>query len=57
VLVEGFASAGTMWLGARKGPDKVRSHLPRAASAVSWQIRVLCVLSAATLLQSVGNLR
>ncbi|XP_059476120.1 protein Wnt-2 [Neocloeon triangulifer] len=45
-----------MWLEARKGPDKP-NHLPRPASAVSWQVRVLCVLCAATLLQTVGNLR
>jgi hypothetical protein len=49
----------TMWLGARGGPEKSqrRRHLPSAAPSVSWQIRVLCVLCAVTLLQTVGNLR
>lgn len=60
VLASEAACADTMWLGARSGPEKSqrrRRHLPSAAPAVSWQIRVLCVLCAVTLLQTVGNLR
>ncbi|XP_065340699.1 protein Wnt-2 [Cloeon dipterum] len=47
-----------MWLGARKGPDKARTLPSRGrVSDLNWHTRLLCVLCATFLLQTVGNLR